>query len=133
MSFSHRIVVSYTGGSSSISFTDTQTWGGEANLDETIPASSDGLEVAWALADYTTLKSLLITADAEMTIYTNADAGGADDTFSVGPSSGIVFWTTELQADGAAVTNPISANVTSIFVDSTAGGELQIRSSYDPS
>lgn len=112
-----------------LSFTknETSSAGLAKDLSENIPDASDGLQVDWTL-DISQAKHLMILADQDLTIYTNADAPGQTDTLNL-KANYPIFWTPTL---GNA--NPLTADVTALFVDNTSGSAtiLKIDCLEDP-
>lgn len=131
MSLTHKLTqtfISNDGGS--FSGTIESTGGLEVNVDETIPALSTDLAVAFA-ADVSQLKSLFILASAAMTIETNSGSA-ADNTITL--AANVPFaWTNQggmdLRDTGETA---ITTDITSLFVTSSAGGTLKIRALIDP-
>jgi hypothetical protein len=136
MSITHKLTTTLKySGSGSATFEDIvedeQTAGQYISIDEAIPISATDEPVAFAL-DFSELKILLITADQDLTIYTNDTSGGApDQTLSVGPTNGPISWSA-----GSVATNPITVDITTnIYVDNASGtdlGNLTIRALVDP-
>lgn len=106
----------------------THTVGAVAEIPgETIPAESTDLlvNIAFPKANLQVLYMLAVGGD--MTIETN-DSAAPDDTISLKADSPLIW----VAAD-AYHTNPVdSADVTKIYVTSTAGGTLYVYAGYDP-
>jgi hypothetical protein len=110
-----------------ISKTEVVSAGAGPPLDESIPAASTDLAVAFAFA-VAKLKAIFIQADRDMTIKTNS-SGSPQETIAL--KAGQPFmWSL---SDGYFAV-PFAGNVTSLFVTLAAGtaSVLQIRTVVDP-
>lgn len=91
-------------------------------MDVVVPALSTDYLVAYEL-DYSQCKGVFILADAAMTIETNSGSAPAQ---TISLTSGVpVAWMY------GAGTCPITADITALYVTSTAGGNLTIRTLVD--
>ena len=118
MAITHKITQTLNYSGLGYTTTKTKTGGQENNLSESIPDSSTDLEVAWAV-DISELKALLIVADGALTVKTNSSST-PDDTFTLVVNTPIVW------EDANSSGNPLSADVTSIFVTNSSGGAVTL-------
>ncbi len=113
MAVSHGSKITYNGES----FSETISNESEENLSVVIADSTtDGL-VAWT-CDVSQLQGLFIYATTEMTIETNDGSSPAQAAFTVGPTSGCMFWTAKI-----GCINPLTADVTALYVTNASGSE----------
>jgi hypothetical protein len=110
---------------------NTQIAGKYILINEAIPIAGSDVEVAIDIVALQ-LKLLMITCDQEVSINTNSPGAGApDDTFQVGPISGVLSW-----GDGESNPNPVTVDITAnVFVDNGSGTDianLEIRALVDP-
>lgn len=105
--------------------TDDQTFGAESNISETIAASASDALVAWA-CDVSQLKGLFMVASGNMTVETNSGSSPGD---TITLLAGVpLWWSTGL----TGATNPLTTDVTALYITSTPGGLLTIRKIEDP-
>lgn len=124
MSFTHSLQWAYSTAGSRNAATVEATSEEELNLDVVIPALADAKTVAYQL-DVTQCRGVFILADAAMTVYTNADGGAGGQTLAL--TAGVpIAWIT-----GGPGTCPLTVDITGLFVDCTAGGNLTIRTLID--
>ena len=122
MAISHQLTWSYTAPGLSSNATVTASSESEQNLDVVIAALASDFLVAFTL-DYSQCKGFFLLADAAMTIETN-DGGSPAQTFTL--AAGVpTAW-----IDGAG-TCPVTTDITALYITSTAGGNLTIRSLSD--
>jgi hypothetical protein len=132
MALTHTFYRSWTRPGESIVKAVERTAGAEVNIDETIPADTADVAVAFAM-DVSQCKGLYLVSDVDVVIETNS-SGSPVNTFTL--TAGVPYlW---MQGDaamrdtaGAAVTT----DITSLFVsnaDPEADALLQIRSLVDP-
>ena len=109
-----------------VEWSDDQASGIERNVSESIPDSSTDLEVDW-VCDLSALFALIIVSDQDMTLKTN-DAGAPIQTFLLKAGEAIP-WSKNL----VGLLNPITTDVTSIFLTNSSGSaaNLRIRSLSD--
>ena len=121
----HSIETVHISGTNEVRKTVSKTASGEANLSETIPADSTDLELVIAI-DFSALKMLLIVSNKALTLETNSGSV-PDDTITLVADEPLVWWT------GSPHSNPLTADVTSIFVTEGASDEaiLDIRTLQD--
>lgn len=123
MAITHTLAWNYTASNAATSANLSASSESEQNLDIVVPALSTDYQVAFVL-DYSQCKGFFIMADATMTVETNATDAAGGQTISL--TSGVpVAW---IYGSG---TCPITADITKIYVTSTAGGNLTIRSLVD--
>ena len=131
MSIKHTITETFVSNDGASFQASTESTGGlEINVDETIPALSTDLAVAFAV-DVSQLKSLFILATAVMTIETNSGSAPGN---TITLAAGIPFvWTSQSGMDLRDTAEAaITVDITGLFITSTAGGSLKIRSLIDP-
>jgi hypothetical protein len=125
--FTHAVGLTYRNDAGTVAST-TATYSGdsESNFNETIPPSAANAEYDWTLTK-ADVQSMAIFASAAMTLYSNAiSTGSPDDTIALAAGQ-LIIWTHD-----SGMTNPFShADVTKIYVTSTAGGLLKIRALLD--
>ena len=124
---SKRIDLTYgaTASGETISSVITVTTGGLLiNIDEAIPASSTDLALAIAF-DHSKLKAYAIRATTAMTLEFNSSSAGAP-TFSLAANQGTNWHTGDPHA------SLFSADVTGLYVTSTAAGTLRAMFLIDP-
>jgi hypothetical protein len=126
MALTHRIIRTFIGtNGTQITAEMSQSAGQELNVSEVIPALSSDLLVALTL-DVSQIKSLYIKATGgAMTLETNS--GGSPANTITLAANGVEEWQT---GDNRA--NPLTTDVTALYVTSTAGGTLEIRVLIDP-
>lgn len=124
----HTLLVREAGGAvSGLNWTEQSTAGLEVNLTVGIADSVSDQEADWT-CDFSELKSLAIWSDQVITIETN-DGTTPDDTFVLVANQPL-YWSENM----TGITNPITADVTSIFISNSSGSTatLNIRSVQDP-
>lgn len=98
-------------------------------LDESIPDSSDGLEVTFAL-DVSELSAVVIACDQAITIKTNSDLAPDDTIVTV--ANQMITW---ISGVDLAAGKPFTVDVTTnIFVDNASGAAARLRvyAPFDP-
>ena len=91
-------------------------------MDIVVPALASDYLVAYEL-DYSQCKGIFILADTTMTIETNS---GGSPAQTIALTAGVpVAW---MYGSGVC---PITADITALYVTSTAGGNLTIRTLVD--
>lgn len=125
MSITHTTRIQWTSpnGGVGIAASVSESADAEQNRILAIAAANDQeFDLDFLFAD---LKSIFMLADQDMTVETNAaDHTGGQQIDLV---AGVPFW----WAESSGVTNPITANVTKIFVSAAAAGALDIRILFD--
>lgn len=122
MAIIHSLSWSYTASGNVTSASLSTSSESEQNLDLIIPASSTDYAVEYAV-DVSQCKAVFLVADADMTLETNS---GGSPTQTISLTAGVpVAWIT------GAGTNPLTSDITSLYVTSTAGGNLKIRTLID--
>jgi len=118
MSITHSVLRQYADASSNrIQLSETIVGGTEKNLDPSIAVGANTL-VPFTL-DRSILKSLCISSDVAITVYTNAaSTGSPTDTISIAAGEARI-WT--LATDTLARC-PITANITALYITNAAGG-----------
>jgi hypothetical protein len=120
--FTHSVGITYRNDAGTVAAT-TQNYNGdgETNFNETIAASASNAEYDWTLQKDDAV-TLAIFASGAMTLKSNS-SGSPDDTITLAAGQ-LLVWTSD-----SGMTNPFSnGDVTKIYVTSTAGGLLKIRS-----
>lgn len=122
MALTHSLTWNYNASGLNTGASLTATSEQEINMDVVIPALSTDYLIAYAL-DYSQCKGLFIIGSAAMTIETNSSSAPAQ---TISLAAGVpVAW---MYGSG---TCPITADVTSLYITSTAGGTLTIRTLVD--
>lgn len=119
----HKILRQWQSGNESVSQEESPSADSETNLDVAVPDASADLQANVAI-DISELASLFISADQDLTIYTNDAAGGSpDDTIALKANKALV-WT-----PNCGYSNPLSADVTALYITNASGVDttLQIR------
>ena len=129
MSVSQTFTRTWSSNGEQISKAVTVSSGGAAIIDEVIaPAAADAL-VAF-VADVSQLKGLYITASAAMTIETNS-AGSPVNVFTLVTDTPFMWVNGDAPLRDTAGTT-VTTDITALYVTSTDGGTLQIRTLIDP-
>jgi D-arabinose 5-phosphate isomerase GutQ len=115
----HQVRLTWSSGSGGSTLTGTvsRTADGENNRLITMTASQTDLTVAFA-AVYTNIKMFVAKSDQNATIKTNSTLG--TDTITL--AAGVPFF----YADNANMTNPFTANITSLHLNNLAAAEALI-------
>lgn len=103
--------------------TQTLTADGECNRDVSLSANSTNVEVDLDLV-YTRVKVLAIECASALTIKTNSTSSPSDTLTLVGGQGLVWFY-------GSGFTNPLTADVTKLYLTSTAAQDVKIRVLYD--
>lgn len=98
---------------------------GEIAIEEAIPANQTDYAINIAI-DVSALQSLYIFSDQDLTIQTN-DGTTPDDTIAV--NGGVPIWYDE--SNDSIFPNPLTADVTVIYVTNTTAATLRIFALYD--
>ena len=131
MPFTHTITqtTTYDDGAVNVSkpMSDAQTAGEEHNIAESIADGQTDLLVAYTL-DFSQAKTFVMWPTVAMTIKTNS-SGTPAQTFVLSAFEPVVW-----SAGQTAVTNPITTDITALYVTNASGaaGILNIRSLQDP-
>lgn len=123
MSFQTTLGISWVSPTGQISSTIAATGSQTQDADVPIPASSTNYEIDIDIPSTPELKAFLFQADAAMTIKTNS-TGSPDNTITLAANVPY-FWIT---GNG---TNPLNAAITKLYVTTTPGGTLKIRSLFN--
>lgn len=132
MSYTHTLTVNHTHVDSNNRATRstssyTKTGGRFSSISELIPDGSTDLQV-FVDVDTSQLLLLMIEATGNLTIKTNSSST-PDDTINLSSVNGIAW-----ASDMPLATNPLSEDVTSIFVTNATGADvtLTINALMDP-
>ena len=96
--------------------------------DIVVPANSTNYETEISFP-YANIKAFHVSGTAAATIETNSGSA-ADDTISLTSTVLAKVWTHDGKA-GNLSANPLTADVTSIFITSTAAQTIKLRVAYD--
>lgn len=110
-------------GGKTIGATQEAVNGALAVIDEQVEIGTD-IEHLIAVP-YAQLKGLVLHATMACTVKTNSSSV-ADDTFTLEANKPIVWFT------GGLAANPLTVDVTSIFITNAAAGLFQMYALYDP-
>ena len=113
--FTHRMQTNFTRGGTTHTTTIDKQYSGEANVDETIVHSGTNVEVDIAINN-TTLKSLYISSDVDLTLKANSSGSPA---FTLNVKAGAPLWWDATNV--GTFTNPITAAVTKFYVTNADG------------
>lgn len=130
--FTHTIIRSWQSAGASIAKSQDVSAGAEGGVDESIPASSTNLPVAFA-ADVSQIKSLYIVADGPLTLKTNSSTE-PDNTITLAANDPFV-WVTGDPALRDTAGTAITTDITGLYVtnaDADNAVLLQIRMLVDP-
>lgn len=119
MSFTHKITQGWEGGGRSISQQNNYTGSGEASIDESVPDSSTDLQINVAI-DFSALQALYLVSDQDVTVETN-NGTTPDDTINLLANKPLVWHA------GSYHANPLTVDVTAIFVTNSSGAAAQIQ------
>jgi hypothetical protein len=127
MPFTHTFTETWSNGGSPVSKATEVAAGQEINIDETVTGNSTDLQINVGI-DVSALKSLFMLCDRDITIQTN-DGSSPDDTISLKANKPLIW-----RASEAYFANPLTVDVTEIFVTLAAGDDatLKIRALVDP-
>ena len=116
------------GQSGALSGAISQSAAAERNLDVTIPSSANGTAIDFQLT-VARAKILVILATAAMVLKTN-NHGTPVNTITLQANEPFVWVAGQGTLQDTAAVN--MSDITHLYVDSTPGGSLSIRSLYDP-
>ncbi len=130
MSLDHTITREWGDGTSTLTQSKTQTDGLESNLSKEVADGEVDKHFSWPI-DVSTLKSLHMQSDQDITVETNNPAGtsaAADQTFTLLAGQPISW------GSGDAVDNPITDDITDIYITNASGSaaQLEFRALMDP-
>jgi hypothetical protein len=129
MAFTIRAGMTFTTPAGTISSTTAEySTDALAEYDIIVPANSTDLAVQ-ASFPYANVKAICISGTAAATIETNSSSA-ADDTISLTSTVLAKIWTHNGKA-GNLATNPLTADVTALYITSTAAQTIKIRVAYD--
>lgn len=112
------INLDWSAGNNSLSKPITITADGEANIEVTVADAAVDLPVMIAI-DVSALKLLYLSSDQDLTIKTN-DSGTPTDTLTVSGGKPLVWF------EQNGYTNPLSADVTAIYVSNSSGSPAKL-------
>lgn len=121
MSITHTLtdkVSSSSGGSLSAQATEVGT--SEYSVDQTFPAGSSNASLTGAF-NYADIQSIYMLADQNLTLETNSGSSPSN-TFSLIAGRPLVW-----SKSAGYFSNPLTANVTALFVTCTPATRLQIK------
>lgn len=121
MNFVFTYSVATPGGT--ITIIDTVTGGGEAVIDEVLPANQTDVEYAMSL-DASQIKGFIIKSAVAATIKTNS-SGSPGQTINVAAGKGIIWHL------GNGFSNPLTPDITKIFITNVASGLFQMYALVD--
>ena len=127
MALTHRVSTTVRTGAGSVSaVTGTFTGTAETNVEETLAIGTD-TAVAFA-ADVSAIKSLAMVwepASGSSTCLVETNSGSAADDSITLVANKPLIWNTDILATLGTV-NPLTVDVTGLFVTTTAAGDLSI-------
>lgn len=116
---SHNIGLSWNRSGETISKTVVMTADGEVNVDTTVNASATDKEVDIAI-DVSSLQSLYIWSDQDVTIQTNSGSVPAD-TLTIEADSPLVWYV------GCGLDNPLGTDVTKLYLTNAGGAAATVK------
>lgn len=119
----HTITVSWSRAGEAVSNSVATTASGEVTIDEDIAANQTNFQINCAI-DVSALKSLMIVADEACTVETN-NGTTPDDTLTLLADTPL-FWYT-----GCGHDNPLTVDVTALYVTNTTACNLQVYALQD--
>ena len=130
MAKSLTITKKATGGGRTLNFSKTYSGGAALSLDETIGIAADAFQIAFDL-DVSEIQAIYINCTQAVTIYTNADTPGMDETIVL-VANVPYMWTTDDETYG--IVNVLATDLTDLYVDNDSGVEatLSVECVYDP-
>ena len=129
MAFSLRGGMTFTTPAGTVSsVTGTYSVDALAEYDIVVPANQTDLEVE-ASFPYANIKAVLFSSDAAVTIETNSSSA-PDDTISLTSTVLAKCWTHDGKVGNLAA-NPLSADVTALYITHTTACTVKIRVGYD--
>lgn len=123
MSYTYTLLQQVDTPAGSLSQSISATGEADIEMEVAIPAATDtqvDLQVPYA-----NIKALYWLADVAMTVETNSGSA-ADQTISLAAGVPLVWIT------GGIGSNPITDNITALYVTAASAGTLKIRVLYDP-
>jgi hypothetical protein len=123
MALTHRTGVIYTTDIGAIAnTTETITGDAEVNVDHLIPAGATDYVITIGVT-VTEIVSMVLFAGSAMTVTTNGQGGGADDTFVLSPNHQ-TLWNTS-----SPLLCPLTADVVTLHVVNPAAAVARLRMS----
>lgn len=114
----HNIDLTWSRGNESVNQRVSLTSDSETNMDITVPIATDTL--ANIAIDVSVLKVLFLLSDVDVTIQTN-DGATPGDTINLSAGVPLAWFT------GCGFSNPLTVDVTKIYLTAVAAGTLQMR------
>lgn len=120
MAISHNVgfVFSNSGGPN-VQFTANQIADGQSSAEVVIAPGASAFSVIFPI-DASQVKSIVMWADAAMTVLTKSSGGSTVNTFTLAANKPLIW------QDGFPTTNPITGDCATLAVSSTPGGNLYI-------
>lgn len=123
MAITHRITVQWQRGSDALAQSFEISSGAEFSLEEAFTAANDQLMAM--VMDVSQMKALYISADQDCTLEFNSSSS---PTFTLTiDADHPLSWT-----NGVGYSNPLTADITALYVSAAVAGTLNIRILYDP-
>lgn len=126
MSFTHNITRTWSGPSGSLSKTTSQSADAEENRSFSVADAQTDVEIALVI-DVSAMKALYMVSSRAVTIETNSSSSPAQ-TITLAANVPLVWTVSDPDA------NPLTVDVTKIFVTNASGGsaDIEIRVLVDP-
>jgi hypothetical protein len=120
MAINHSIgIVFSNSGGPNQQFTSTQTADGSSAAEVVIAPGASAFAVIFPI-DASQVKSVVMWADAAMTVLTKNSGGSTVNTFALVANKPLIW------QDGFPTTNPITGDCATLAVSSTPGGNLYV-------
>jgi hypothetical protein len=120
---SHVFTSTYTRSNEQLTKNVTITKDGEQNATIALASSSTNVAVTLTL-DVSAMGSLYLLASAAMTVKTNS-TGSPDNTLTLAADTPLCWYA------GCGIANPLTTDVTVLYVTCADGGTLEIRALQD--
>lgn len=123
--FTHTVVTTYKIGSTIfVTASNAYTNNNEINIDEVITDSTSNHQIDVAI-DLTDVKSMVLSCDKDVTVYTNDASGGSpDDTIALAAGVPIV-WTI-----GNVESIPLSVDLTALYVTNAGDTDARFKAAF---
>ncbi len=119
MSIQHTVTQSW-GGQAGLTFSTTQTGDYEANVSQSIPASTTNLLIPFIAVTLANLQSLFIVADGPLTLKGDS-SGSPEETITLAANVPLV-WTA-----GCGLANPLTAPLNTGFYATNPSGTTAVN------
>jgi hypothetical protein len=120
MALSHSVGITFSNsGGPAQNFTASQTADGSSAAEVVIAPAASGFAVIFPI-DASQVKSIVMWADAAMTVLTKNSGGSTVNTFALVANKPLIW------QDGFPTTNPITNDCATLAVSSTPGGNLYV-------